>query len=918
MKTVHLIDASGYIFRAYYAVSRSLQNKSGFPTNALYGYTRMLIKLLEEAESESFVVAFDAGKKTFRNDLYPEYKANRTECPEDLAQQMPYFRRISEALGLCVMELPGYEADDLIGTFVKRLNELDIKAVIVSADKDLMQLINGNVSMWDTMRDRRFSVADVVKKFGVKPDKVVEVLSLIGDASDNIPGLSGVGPKTAAQLIEKYGDLENVIKSAEIIREDKDIRNRKKIAETIELEADTVRLSRKLVELDMDVPIEFNHNSEKIGLKDLNDSSLLEMTRRDFSNTDEFASLLDQFDFTTLLKEQGLNPSVAKPESTRGFSYKTVYKDDFADWLKFFHAQKEFAFDLETTSLDVKGAQIVGASFCWSETEAFYLPIGHVEQENIEGKQIDLDEFLKECGSAISNDSISMCGQNLKYDFGVLSCHGLEINGPVFDSMVAAYLLNPDRGSYNMTALAAETLNMKVSSFKDVIGDKPDFSFVDIAEATHYAAEDAHVAWLLKEKYTQRLKDENLYKLASDLEMPLVAVLSKIECRGVLIDSTLLEAMSVELSDELKLIEAEIYKLSGVEFNINSPKQLSDVLFNQLGISTKGLRKTKTGVSTDFRVLESLRDEHPVAEELLKYRNLFKLKSTYIDVLPKLVSDISGRLHTRYNQCVTGTGRLSSSDPNLQNIPIQTAIGNRIRSAFIAPAEALLIAADYSQVELRILAHMSEDENLIRAFEEKTDIHAKTAREILNIPNDEELPPPARRLGKTMNFGIIYGMGAFRLARELGVPIKVAGDYIESYFNNYPGVKRFFASLESDIESKGAVFTLFGRRRVVADINSTGRDHGFVRRAAMNAPIQGTAADLIKLAMIKIEDKIAADRLPLKLVMQIHDELVFECDNRFKDEAIKLVRHEMEHVAELRVPLEVELSCGRNWQEAHS
>jgi len=909
---IYLMDGSGYIFRAFYAI-KTLTNRAGFPTNALYGFVRMLLKLLHEVESPYVVAVFDAGRATFRTELYKEYKANRAACPEELSQQMPYFREFTRAFGLRTLELPGFEADDIIGTLSRRLAEAGHEVVIVGADKDLMQLVNDQVSMWDTMHDRHFREPEVVEKFGVPPAQVTEVLGLSGDTSDNIPGVDGVGPKTATQLIQKFKTVEGVIGAVEAIRNDASIRNRRKIAETIESDVELIRLSRRLVEIDRHTPVVISAGDGAVNLAEVSDSDLLRFVERAAVDESRLQELVEQFDFSSLVKDLKLTAPRVPTEKT--WRYQTVRRDDFPAWLEQFKAQPEFSFDVETTSLDVLTARLVGISCCWSDEEAWYVPLAH---RGMEGEQLSVEEFLAACGARFADPAVRKFGQNLKYDIGIMGAQGVEVAGVAFDSMIAAYVLNPDRSTYNLSALAREYLGRTLTEFDELVPEGEDFSAVDLARATDYCCQDAHCVWLLRKLLAPQLATEGLASIFDEVEMPLVPVLSRMERAGVRIDSALLGEMSREFAAELARIEAQLHELAGGPFNVNSPKQLSDVLFNRLGLSTRGVKRTKTGISTDSSVLEKLSEEHPLPGLILHYRMIHKLKSTYVDVLPALVSARTGRIHSRFNQTGTGTGRLSSSDPNLQNIPVQSAEGRRIRSAFIADPECLLISADYSQIELRLLAHMSGDDNLIKAFHDGVDIHARTARELLGLPAGVEVPPAERRIGKTLNFGMIYGMSGFRLARELGIPVHVANEYIERYFNNYPRVKEFFARVEHEAEAKGYVTTAFGRKRRIADIDTTGRDRGFVMRAALNAPIQGTAADLIKMAMVRIDRELGAAGAPVRMILQIHDELVFEAAAPWCERAVALIRREMEQVVALAVPLSVDVGWGRTWQEAQS
>lgn len=911
---VFLVDGSGYIFRAFYAVP-ALTTKEGFPTNALFGFTKMLLKLLSESSSYVAVV-FDTGAETFRDKLYPEYKANRAECPSELIEQMPYFRTIARALGLPVLELPGFEADDVIGTLAHRLTDEGSEVVIVTADKDLMQLVGEQVSIWDTMKDRWISEKEVIEKFGVPPVQVVDVLGLVGDSSDNIPGVEGIGPKTAAQLIEKYGSLEGIIGSLKQIQEDSSIRNRKKIVEQIELNVESARLSRKLAQIDTSAPITLEHAGRVLNVQKGECSELYDTLQRGAPDTEELKRLVDRLEFSSLLGEFARGGGAAKAKNA---AVAVVTADDFTEFVKRLSAQPEFTFDTETTSLNFIEAQVIGVSFAWGAQDIYYVPLSHrvgeVSSDTL--VQVPVEQFVGALKPIFESEQIKKSGQHLKYDINVLARLGIAVRGVTFDSLIAAYVLNPDRSTYNLTALSEDYLNRQVIEYEQALDGAPDLSYVPIARAAEYAGLDAELSWLLKETLQPKLSAEHLGRVFNEIEMPLVPILAAMEQRGVKLDTELLSKMSAQLGGELDKIRAKLFEQAGCEFNMNSPKQLAEILFTRLGISTRGIKKTKTGFSTDSSVLEKLRHAHPFAELMLQHRMLHKLKSTYVDALPEQVSAITGRLHSKFNQTATGTGRLSSSDPNLQNIPIQTAEGRRIRSAFIAEPGNVLLSADYSQIELRLLAHMSEDSNLIDAFVHGVDIHAKTAREIAGLSPEEQVSPEQRRVGKTINFGVIYGMGSYRLSQELEIPIPVAQGYIDSYFDRYPGVKRFFAKIEQDAVQKGVVTTMFGRRRVLSDLDTTGRDKGFILRAAINAPIQGTAADIIKLAMIRIAARLKEERVPCEMLLQIHDELVFECARSAAERARELIRGEMESVVPLRVPLEVAVGVGANWQEAH-
>lgn len=910
-KKVFLVDGSGYIFRAFYAVA-PLTTKQGFPTNALFGYTRMLTKLLKEADSEHVVVVFDAARKNFRHDLYAEYKANRVECPPELSKQMPYFRQISSSLGLQILEQEGLEADDIIGTLVTRLNSPDIEVVIVSGDKDLMQLVSDKVSIWDTMKDAKIYAAQVEEKFGVPPNKVVEVLALIGDSSDNVPGLDGVGPKTAAQLIKKYDNIENVINQKDQVLNDPEIKNRKKIVEQIELNEKLLRLCKRLVQVELNADFKLNINSkDAVEVSSLNPDQLYSKLVRQSPNTEKLNQLAEEFEFKNLFTGLKLISAEA-PKENKKLDFKLVLNNDFEKFIADLKNQKAFAFDLETDSLNPREAKIVGISFCWNDSTAYYLPLGHQAQG-----QVKSTIALAALKPIFENSQIQKVGQNLKYDISVLIKYDLVVDGVHFDTMLASYLLHPDRRAHHLGELAQTYLNRNMKDFDEVLGSNLDFSFVDLQAARDYSCDDAYVTWNVKNKLAEEIKANNLEQIFYEIEMPLVSILASMESKGIKLDVDCLAKMSEEFALELAKIEQTVYQLAGQEFNMNSPKQMAQILFEKLQIPTKGLKKTKTGISTDSSVLEKLELDYPISAQILRYRVVHKLKSTYIDSLPQQVFAKTGRVHSSFHQSGTATGRLSSSDPNLQNIPISTAEGKRIRTAFIPEAGKIFISADYSQIELRVLAELSQDQNLINAFKNDLDIHSCTAREILNLKPDAEISTEMRRIGKTINFGVIYGMGPYRLSRELQIPMNVAKDYIENYFNKYPGIKQYFAKLEQEVTQNNFVTTLMGRKRMFSDIDRSGRDDGYALRAALNAPLQGTAADIIKMAMIKIDQTIKAQKLPIDLILQVHDELLFELDLSLKDTAIELISKEMENVVKLSVPLKVDIRSGYSWAEVH-
>ena len=921
MDKIYIVDTSSFIFRAFYAIT-NLTTKSGFPTNALYGFLKMYLKLLKEANPKYIVSVFDTGKKNFRHDLYSEYKANRAKCPDELALQMPFFRDFVKALGVKVIDKEGFEADDVIATITDKAKEFQMGVEIVTADKDLMQLVESNVGIWDTMKDKHYDREAVKEKFGVYPENVLNYLALVGDTSDNVPGVKGLGPKTAVTLLENYDSIEALYENLEEIANNKNIRGAKSLADNLKNNKEILFLSKKLVELEHKVDIT------------LNDKSILTISPNDFKLffekqniiESELSSLVSKFEFEILFKsflenykDMVYHDEQKNEDDTNHDSYevKIVYKEDFKDFIEKLKNQNLFAFDTETTSLNIFEAELVGVSFCFDTKTSYYVPLLH-EVMFEENKQVDIDEFISLVKKIFENENQKKTGHNLKYDIQIFKNYGVNVKGVSFDTMIAAYLLSPDDLSFSLSSTAKKYLGLDGIEYKDVIGKKDNFSQVDIQCAANYSAEDSYFSWMLYLKLSKELEEKELTKVFYDIDLPLLDVLSKMELNGVCIDTESLKKSSIFLGEELKTLENEIYALAGGStFNINSPKQLSFILFEKLGISTKGIKKTTQGYSTDVTTLEKLKGVHPIADKLLQYRSVFKLKSTYIDSLPLYVSKKTGRLHTKFNQAVTGTGRLSSSDPNLQNIPVKTEEGRKIRDAFIAPKGKVVISADYSQVELRVLAHMSHDKALIEAFKNNEDIHTKTSKFIFNLGEDEIPTSEQRRLGKVINFGVVYGMSAFRLSKELSINMFTAQKYIDGFFQKYSGVKAYFDKLLVEVKEKGYVSTMFGRKRFTASIDKEGRDKGYLNRMAINAPIQGTAADIIKLSMLNIQREIEKNSYPLKMIIQIHDELVFECDESFKEKGTEFIKFQMENVLKLEVPLKVDVGVGASWGEAH-
>ncbi len=885
-RKTYLIDGSSYIYRAYYAIPH-LSTKDGTPTNAVYGFVNMLLKIIREEKPDRLAVVFDAKGPTFRKDIYPEYKANRQAMPEDLVPQIPLIKEVVQGFNLPLLEKQGFEADDIIATLVERFSKEGEEITIVTGDKDLMQIVSEKVRLLDTMRNRISGPAEVAERFGGGPDKVVEVLALAGDSSDNVPGVPGIGEKTAKALIEEFGDLENLLANIDKVKGTKR-------RENLENFADQARLSHRLVTLDRDVPVDIEE--ENLNLKELDNETL--------------QGLFKRFEFHTLLAGA---TSVGKNSA----DYQAILtEEDFSALLNTLKKAKAICLDTETTSLDPLQADLVGLSFATEEEKAWYIPVGH----DYEGmpRQLNLKEVLQTLKPLLEDDNVAKIGQNLKYDAQVLRRAGIQLRGIAFDTMIASYLTDPASRSHALDRLALEYLGHKMISYSEVTADgkkKKNFAQVDIPSATEYAAEDADITLRLKNRLAPKLKESQVENLFTEVEMPLLPVLTAMEWTGIRIDSRLLENFSGEMGTQLENLAGEIHGLSGIEFNIGSPKQLGEVLFDKLKLPTG--KKTKTGWSTDVEVLTRLAEEHEICSKILEYRSMSKLKSTYTDALPQLVNPETGRIHTSFNQTVTVTGRLSSSGPNLQNIPVRTAEGRRIREAFIPEPGSLLLSADYSQVELRILAHMAQEEALQTSFAQGEDIHRRTAGEVLGL-DPAAVTKEQRRDAKAINFGIIYGMSAFGLARELKIGRKEAQDYIDRYFARYPKVRTFMEARLEEAKKNKCLYTLLGRRCPLPEIDSkNGIVRGNAERNAINYPIQGSAADIIKVAMIRIDRILSEKKLATRMVLQVHDELLFEVPESELGEVRALVQREMENAIKLDVPLRVDIGVGKNWSEAH-
>jgi DNA polymerase I len=884
---VYLIDGSSYIYRAFFAIAH-LTNSKGFPTNAIYVFTNMLLKILREKGAEYAAIAFDAPGPTFRHEAFGEYKANRPSMPEDLRIQVPHIKEIVSALRLPVLEKEGYEADDLIATLARKLEREGMETVIVSGDKDLMQLVSSYVTMYDPMKDKTFQVPQVKERFGVPPDKVVEVMGLMGDTSDNIPGVPGIGPKTASQLIDEFGSIENLLKNVEKVKSGK-------VRSSLDRYAEQARLSRELATLDSEAPLDWGVEALKLGEPDRK----------------KLQEIFKEMEFAKLLKDFSLQTD------HRDDDYRLITgRGEFDDLVRNLQKAGVFALDLESTSIEPMRAEIVGLSFSFQPHQAFYLPVGHA-YPGAPG-QLPREGVLRTLRPLLEDPGLKKYGQNIKYDTILLANSGVRLQGIAGDTMIASYLLNPSKHRHSLEELSREYLDRQVITYSDVAGSGAraiPFSRVPVEKACRYSGEDADLTLQLAQLLMPKIEAEGFADLFHRVELPLIEVLAAMEMNGVRLDLPLLEVMSREFERKMDRISEEIFGLAGESFNINSPQQLGKILFEKLKLP--GGKRTKTGYSTDVEVLNELSRDFPLPAKVLEYRSLSKLKSTYVDALPQLVNPKTGRIHTSFNQTVTATGRLSSSDPNLQNIPIRSPEGRKIREAFIPEKGRSILSADYSQIELRILAHLSGDSLLAETFQEGRDVHAATAAEIFHVSPDR-VNPEMRRLAKVINFGIIYGMSAFGLAKELGIQPAVAQAYIANYFQKYHGVRDYIdRSLEAAREM-GYVTTLMNRRRYLPDIKSQNRSiRQFAERIAINAPIQGTAADLIKAAMIRIHRRLIQEGRETKLTLQIHDELVFEVPEGELQGVRALVKEEMEGVMKLSVPLKVDIGVGKNWAEAH-
>ncbi len=917
-----LVDGSSFLFRAYHAVP-PLTNANGEPTNAVYGVSNMLRKLIADYHSDYITVVFDAPGKTFRNELYDQYKAHRPPMPDDLRVQIAPLHKLIRAMGLPLIIEPGVEADDVLGALAQHAEQQGYDVIISTGDKDMAQLVTEHIILENTMSNTRMDIQGVIDKFGVKPEQIVDYLALIGDTVDNIPGVPKVGPKTAAKWLEQYQTLESLIAHADKIAG--------KIGENLRASLDYLPLSKQLttIKCDLDLPY---------GIDDLKQQPMDRAELKDLLAELGFSSWLKALDTSTV---NNLGPDKVKsapaaaaltdlvpieegdsanlPGTTGTQLYETILTEaHFNEWLERLDKADLFAFDTETTSLDYSKARIVGVSFTVTPGFAAYLPLAH--DYTGAPDQLDRTEVLEKLRPLLENPNQPKLGQNMKYDMHVLANHGIVLAGIAHDTMLESYVLNSTATKHNMDDLAKEYLGVSTIHYEDVAGKGAKhigFQKVPIEQAAPYAAEDADITLQLHRVLNAKLAQQpKLLELYTEMEVPLISVLTRIEDNGVLIDTGMLAQQSLELSSQIISLEQHAHDLAGQVFNLGSPKQIQDILYDKQNLPV--LKKTPKGQpSTEESVLQELALNYPLPKLILEHRSLSKLKSTYTDKLPQQVDSKTGRIHTSYHQAVAATGRLSSSDPNLQNIPIRSKEGRKIRQAFIAPQGRKIVAADYSQIELRIMAHLSADDGLLKAFSNGEDIHRATAAEVFGVA-PEQVTTDLRRSAKAINFGLIYGMSAFGLAQQLGLPRNQAQAYIDLYFARYPGVKNYMDSIREQAREQGYVETLFGRRLYLPEINSrNAARRQYAERTAINAPMQGTAADIIKRAMIAADRWLYQDQPDAKMIMQVHDELVFEIAQDQLEECTRTIRTLMCAAADLDVPLLVEIGIGNNWDEAH-
>jgi DNA polymerase I len=924
-KKLFLLDAMALIYRAYYALNRNPRiNSKGLNTSAILGFANTLFDVIKNEKPTHIGVAFDTHAPTLRAEEFISYKAHRQEMPEDIAKSLPYIKKLIEGFNIPVLFLDGYEADDVIGTLAKIANQKDFKTYMMTSDKDFGQLVSENVFVYKPAymgnKAEVLGVAEVCKKFGIeRPEQVIDILGLWGDASDNIPGIPGIGEKRAKELIAKYGSLENVLDHADELKG--------KMAENVREYAQQALDSKRLATIMLDVPVAFDEEQLKLGAPDLEALKELFATLefKTYANRlFEYYQAKGSPEVATkaeaqqdLFGQAGIETDSINTVENTPHNYFLIDTPEkrkmLIDQIK---KQKHFCFDTETTGIDANNSELVGISFALKPFEAGYLPVPENYHEAV--------ELVSEFKALFEDETIGKTGQNIKYDISSLKWYELDVNGQLFDTMLAHYLIEPEQ-RHNMDFLAEKYLNYNPVSYEDITGKKGSKQLnmrqvqeKRLQDVLRYAAEDADITLRLREKLEPMLDEHGVKKLFDKIEMPLVPVLASMEAEGVKLDVETLKKFSLQLEREIALVEIEIFEIAGQRFNIASPKQLGVVLFEKLNITSKPKRTKTKQYSTGEDVLSKLEQKHPIVSKILDYRSLTKLKSTYVDALPELISPRDGRLHTSYNQAVTATGRLSSTNPNLQNIPIRTEKGREIRKAFVPRNEEFtLLAADYSQIELRIIAELSGDRGMIAAFTNNLDIHTATAAKVYGVDLGQ-VTKEMRRSAKTVNFGIVYGISAFGLSERLNISRTEAADIIQTYFRQYPGVKKYMNQMIEFARKHGYVETMMGRRRYLRDINSGNATvRGFAERNAINAPIQGSSADMIKIAMIKIHKAMTKLKLRSKMILQVHDELVFDVHKPELETVKAIVEENMKNAIKMQVPVEVEMNTGNNWLEAH-
>ena len=896
-KRLFLIDGMAQIYRAHFAMIKNpLTTKDGRHTSAIFGFMNSLFKLLRDENPDYIAVVLDCKEPTFRHKLYTEYKATREKMPDELVEQLEPLYEVISHTNIPILKKPGYEADDIIGTLVKKAEQAGLVTYMVTGDKDMMQLVSETTFMYSPgNRFKPTTIYDKIKvkeKWGVGPDGIIDMLALVGDTSDNVPGVDGVGPKTAKKLLDQYKDIETILEHA-------DEAKNKRVREGLQNGRDLVHLSRELVTIHCDVPVEFH--IEELIRKDMDGEALT----YDFQD-------LEMYSLITQVEALSGNGVVALEQPDK--NYQTILTQTDLDLLITTISNAELiSFDLETTSITPLQADIVGLSFSVKANDGYYIPVEYPEKESKPG--LTLDAVLEKLKPIFENENNRFCGQNIKYDALVLSRYGIHLGNIVFDTMIAEYMLHPEKNSYKMDYLSIDYLNYRMVPIDNLIGTglhQKSMAEVPLEDIAFYASEDADIAFQLAEILKDKLEKESLFEPYNDIEIPLIPVLTTIEKNGVYLNLDFLADLSRQFGEGLEKLTEKIHQMAGREFNINSPKQLGEILFDELEL--KPIRKRSTAVE----VLAVLKNYHPLPEEVLKYRHLAKLKNTYVDAIPNYVNKETGRVHTSLNQTIAATGRLSSTSPNFQNIPIRTETGREVRKAFVPQnSDWVILSADYSQVELRIMAHYSQEPELIKAFEENSDIHSRTAA-LVNGIAEAEVTPDQRRSAKVVNFGIMYGAGPYRMSQELGISMADAKILIDNYFATYPGIRKYMDETISLARDRGYVETLYKRRRKTGNLDASNRNIVQAEeRVAINMPIQGTAADIIKIAMINIHNKMESENYQSKMILQIHDELLFECPKAEVDKLAAMVVEKMEGAVSLSVPLKVDWNYGNSWYEAH-